>query len=201
MKKYAFTSEDGSPSYTAAPSVDDMYVEGQTYGGLICREIPLDATDQEVLSVWYWGGEWRLRPPRPDQYSVWVEGVWIDPRPLTDLQVIAHTAIVHWRNAQEANGLLFDHAGRTWDGGLIVRQRLQPVLSLPALPPGFFWTDAGNEDVPVDMPALQSLAAAHEQALVIRGFEIHARQRAMKNALDSMTRDELLAFIPDWDIP
>lgn len=116
------------------------------------------------------------------------------------LRTTAHTAIERWRDTQESEGMFFEHAGRRWDGGLIVRQRLQPVLLLPALPPGFFWTDAGNADVPMDMPALQALAAAHEQALVIRGFEIHARQRAMKNALDAMTRDELLAFAPGWPI-
>lgn len=116
------------------------------------------------------------------------------------LRTTAHAAIERWRDTQESAGMFFEHAGRRWDGGLIVRQRLQPVLLLPALPPGFFWTDAGNADVPMDMPALQALAAAHEQALVIRGFEIHARQRAMKNALDAMTRDELLAFAPGWPI-
>lgn len=140
-------------------------------------------------------------PASPGQHYVFdfETLAWIDPRALDTLRATAHAAIERWRDTQESAGLLFDHAGREWDGGLIVRQRLQPVLTLPALPPGFFWTDAANEDVPVDMLALQSLAAAHEQALVIRGFEIHARQRAMKNALETMTREQLLAFTPDWE--
>ena len=142
------------------------------------------------------------KPAQPSPHHVFDYDTkqWVDTRPLSDLQATAHTAIERWRDTQESAGMFFEHAGREWDGGLIVRQRLQPVLLLPALPPGFFWTDAGNADVPMDMPALQALAAAHEQALVIRGFEIHARQRAMKNALVTMTRDELLAFAPGWPI-
>lgn len=58
------------------------------------------------------------------------------------------------------------HDGRAWDGGLIVRQRLQPVVSLPALPSGFFWTDHDNNDVPVTLSELRDLSDAHEVALV-----------------------------------
>lgn len=123
---------------------------------------------------------------------------WIDPRTLDDLRTAAHAAIERWRDDQEHAGMKFWHARRRWDGGLVVRQRLQPVLGLAALPDGFFWTDADNSDVPISMPALQSLSAAHEQALVLRGFEIHARQRAMKAEIADMDRAELLAFAPGW---
>lgn len=123
---------------------------------------------------------------------------WIDPRTLDDLRTAAHAAIERWRDDQEHAGMKFWHAGRRWDGGLVVRQRLQPVLGLAALPDGFFWTDADNSDVPISMPALQSLSAAHEQALVLRGFDIHARQRAMKAEIADMDRAALLAFAPGW---
>lgn len=82
-----------------------------------------------------------------------------------------------------------------------MRQRMQPVLGLPTLPEGFFWTDALNNDVPMDMASLQLLASAHEQALVVRGFQIHARQRAMKESLGTMTRQQLLDFTPGWEDP
>lgn len=123
---------------------------------------------------------------------------WIDPRTLDDLRTAAHAAIERWRDDQERAATKFWHAGRRWDGGLVVRQRLQPVLGLDALPDGFFWTDADNTDVPINMTALQSLSAAHEQALVLRGFEIHARQRAMKAEIEAMDRAALLAFAPGW---
>lgn len=111
----------------------------------------------------------------------------------------ARAAVEAWRDAQEQARMQFEHAGRAWDGGLAVRARMQPVLSLPGLPDGFFWTDAQNNDVPMSLPALQALNAAHEQALVMHGFQIHARQRAMKQALDSMTLEELAAFEPGWE--
>lgn len=69
-------------------------------------------------------------------------------------------------------------------------------MALPELLDGFLWTDASNNDVPMNMSNLQLLAAAHEQALVVRGFQIHARQRAMKESLGTMTRQQLLDFTP-----
>ena len=109
----------------------------------------------------------------------------------------AHARIEYWRDAQERAPIVFEHAGHTWDGGLQARQRLQPVVALDALPDGFFWTDANNTDVPVSLAELQALNAAHETAIVLRGFEIHAAQRAMKSALESMGMTDLQAFDPD----
>ena len=74
-------------------------------------------------------------------------------------------------------------------------------MALPELLDGFLWTDASNNDVPMDMASLQLLASAHEQALVVRGFQIHARQRAMKESLGTMTRQQLLDFTPGWEDP
>lgn len=114
------------------------------------------------------------------------------------LRSAARAQIEQWRDQQEHEGLTFTHDGRAWDGGLIVRQRLQPVVSLPALPPGFFWTDHDNNDVPLTLSELRELSAAHEVALVTRGFEIHARQRAMKAAVAEMDAEQLQAFAPGW---
>ena len=109
----------------------------------------------------------------------------------------AHAHIEYWRDAQERAPLVFEHAGHAWDGGLATRQRLQPVVALDALPDGFFWTDADNNDVPVSLDDLRALNAAHEAAIVLRGLEIHAAQRAMKSALESMGMTDLQAFDPD----
>lgn len=109
----------------------------------------------------------------------------------------AHARIEAWRDQQEAMPIVFPHAGREWDGGLVTRQRLQPVIALAELPPGFFWTDHANEDVPVSLADLVALNAAHEAALVLRGFEIHAAQRAMKSALQTLELTQLQAFEPE----
>ena len=70
------------------------------------------------------------------------------------------------------------------------------MVALTALPEGFFWTDAENNDVPVSLADLRAINAAHETATVMRGFEIHAGQRAMKAALELLELPELQAFGP-----
>ncbi len=115
---------------------------------------------------------------------------WEDPRTLQFFKDTAYKKIEEWRNKQENQTFQFTHAGRQWDAGLITRQRIQPVLGLSQLPEGFFWTDSNNVDVPVTMAYLQALAQAHEEALVIKGFEIHAQQRAMKNSVEAATSKE-----------
>lgn len=149
--------------------------------------------------------------------AVEVDGVWQqqwDVVPLTQQELdaiaaeaaqrrdaamqAARTAIEQWRDAQERASMVFQHAGRSWDGGLAVRARMQPLVALGAVPAGFFWTDADNNDVPTDFAALQALNLAHEQALVAQGFAIHQRQRAMKEALPTMTDEQLQAFVPGW---
>lgn len=120
------------------------------------------------------------------------------PADVEALRSAARAQIEQWRDQQENEGITFVHDGREWDGGLIVRQRLQPVVSLPALPPGFFWTDRDNNDVPLTLSELRELSDAHEVALVTRGFEIHARQRAMKAEVADMDAEQLQAFAPGW---
>lgn len=117
---------------------------------------------------------------------------------LAELRESMHARIEHWRDAQESESILFDHDGRTWDGGIATRQRLQPVISLAALPEGFIWTDAGNDDVPMDLAGLAALNAAHEAALVAQGFRIHLRQRQMKGEIETMTLEQLEGFEPGW---
>ena len=108
----------------------------------------------------------------------------------------AHASIQAWRDAEEAKPITFEYAGRVWDGGLVTRQRLQPVLALESLPEGFFWTDTGNSDVPVTLADLVALNQAHEAALVQEGFRIHALQRQMKTIIESMTLEQLQQFSP-----
>ena len=124
--------------------------------------------------------------------------IFTPPADVEALRSAARAQIEQWRDQQENAGITFMHDGRAWDGGLIVRQRLQPVVSLPALPPGFFWTDRDNNDVPLTLSELRELSAAHEVALVTRGFEIHARQRAMKAAVAEMAAEQLQAFATGW---
>ena len=116
---------------------------------------------------------------------------------IEDLRHEALEAVNAWRLREEQKDIVFDFDGSQWDGGLTTRQRLQPVLSLPELPDGFFWTDHHNNDVPVTAETLQQLNAAHEAALVAEGFRIHVAQRQMKAAIAVMEREQLEDFSPD----
>lgn len=137
------------------------------------------------------------KPIRPSKQHVfnYQTKTWEDPRSLEDFRQAAYKAIEEWRDTEENKEFVFYHAGRSWDAGLITRQRLQPVVNLSQLPDGFFWTDSDNLDVPLDMASLQLLAQAHEEALVIKVFEIHAQQRAMKNAVAAATTKEQVQSI------
>ena len=64
------------------------------------------------------------------------------------------------------------------------------------LPEGFFWTDAGNHDVPVNCTFLQQLEAAMMQAMVMHGFRIHERQRQMKSEVALLTDVNAIAEYP-----
>lgn len=114
------------------------------------------------------------------------------------LKLSTRVEIEQWRDRQEREGIVFVFNGRAWDGGVKVRERLQPVLSLKELPEGFFWTDHENNDVPMSVEELKLLSSAHEVALVQKGFEIHARQRQMKAEISNMTVQELKVFSPSW---
>lgn len=138
------------------------------------------------------------QPLTDDVLSDFGACIFTPPADVEALRSAARAQIEQWRDQQENAGITFMHDGRAWDGGPIVRQRLQPVVSLPALPPGFFWTDRDNNDVPLTLSELRGLSAAHEVALVTRGFEIHARQRAMKAAVAEMDAEQLQSFAPGW---
>lgn len=118
---------------------------------------------------------------------------------VADLREQLAADINTWRDEQENSPILFDHAGREWDGGLVVRTRLQPVVAMVAVPEGFYWTDAANEDVPMDINAVRDLNAAHEAAIVARGWAIHARQRQMKaEVAELQTAEALQGYVVGW---
>ncbi|HFW4264642.1 TPA: DUF4376 domain-containing protein, partial [Salmonella enterica subsp. diarizonae serovar 61:r:-] len=67
------------------------------------------------------------------------------------------------------------------------------------LPPGFFWTDANNEDVPVTVDDLLAIDAGMTQAMVVQGFKIHERQRQMKKDIDELTKvGDILNYSVGW---
>ncbi|EJN0653067.1 DUF4376 domain-containing protein [Salmonella enterica] len=95
-----------------------------------------------------------------------------------------------WRDVQENGNYPFELNGHRWDCGKVSQSRLSPVVAVArtgALPPGFFWTDADNTDVPLTVDELVILEGAMQQNMVQQGFKIHERQRQMKDEVAVLT--------------
>ena len=72
MKKFVFLNPDGIPSYTATPADDSHYQDGIVFNDMLCKEVPFDTSDTEILERWYWKGEEiKVRPLRPGDFYAW----------------------------------------------------------------------------------------------------------------------------------
>ncbi|EAA4709011.1 DUF4376 domain-containing protein [Salmonella enterica] len=114
----------------------------------------------------------------------------VTPEMLTAAKQAKHAEINAWRDAQENGNILFTLNDHKWDCGKASQTRLAPVVAVAksgALPPGFFWTDADNIDVPMAPDELTALEAAMQQNMVLQGFKIHERQRQMKEEVEALT--------------
>ncbi|WP_411567500.1 DUF4376 domain-containing protein [Salmonella enterica] len=107
-----------------------------------------------------------------------------------------------WRNIQENGSVTFTWNNHSWDASKASQDRLAPVLIVAKssqLPPGFFWTDASNEDVPVTLDDLTAIDAGMTQAMVVQGFKIHERQRQMKKDISELTKvSDILNYPVGW---
>ena len=80
MHKIALIKENGEVTNICSTQLDDMYVDGQTYGDLLAKHLPLDADNQEYINYRYWdyeGGQWQTRQGRTGGYMVWVNNAWV----------------------------------------------------------------------------------------------------------------------------
>ncbi|EJA5983765.1 DUF4376 domain-containing protein [Salmonella enterica] len=113
-----------------------------------------------------------------------------------------HNEINVWRDIQENGNYPFTLNGHRWDCGKASQSRLGPVVSVAkesGLPPGFFWTDADNIDVPMTADELTALEAAMQQNMVLQGFKIHERQRQMKEEVDALTDYQVIKdYVVGW---
>ncbi|EKF5023961.1 DUF4376 domain-containing protein [Salmonella enterica] len=126
----------------------------------------------------------------------------VTPEMLSAAKQAKHAEINAWRDAQESGSIIFTLNGHRWDCGKASQARLAPVVAVAksgSLPPGFFWTDADNIDVPVTPEELTALEAAMQQNMVIQGFKIHERQRGMKEEVDKLTDYKAIKdYIVGW---
>ncbi|ECI3332262.1 DUF4376 domain-containing protein [Salmonella enterica subsp. diarizonae] len=114
----------------------------------------------------------------------------VTPEMIQSAKDAKHAEINNWRDAQENGSIIFTLNGHRWDCGKASQTRLAPVVAVAksgTLPPGFFWTDADNIDVPMTADELTALEVAMQQNMVLQGFKIHERQRQMKEEVDKLT--------------
>lgn len=128
-----------------------------------------------------------------DQYDP-ETGAFTAPQPpsLNTLRLAARATINAWRDAQEDAG--FEAIGHAWDSTPRSREKLTAVVMAGQGSPLGTWTSAADEDVPVTADDLLAIYVA----MVTRGAQIHARQRALKAEVETMTREQLAAFVPGW---
>ncbi|EAB6030431.1 DUF4376 domain-containing protein [Salmonella enterica] len=126
----------------------------------------------------------------------------VTPEMLTAAKQAKHAEINNWRDTQENGSIIFTLNGHRWDCGKASQTRLAPVVAVAksgALPPGFFWTDADNIDVPMTADELTALEAAMQQNMVLQGFKIHERQRQMKEEVDALTDYQVIKdYVVGW---
>ncbi|HAF5679635.1 TPA: DUF4376 domain-containing protein [Salmonella enterica] len=128
----------------------------------------------------------------------------VTPHMLTAAKAVKRREINNWRDAQENGNYPFELNGHRWDCSKDSQTRLAPVAAMAKagkLPASFFWTDAGNIDVPMTSDALIALEAAMEQNMVTQGFKIHERQRQMKKELDEITDYKAVqGYVVGWPV-
>ncbi len=126
----------------------------------------------------------------------------VTPEMLTAAKQEKHAEINAWRDAQENGNIIFTLNDHKWDCGKASQTRLAPVVAVAksgALPPGFFWTDADNIDVPMTADELTALESAMQQNMVLQGFKIHECQRQMKEEVDKLTDYKAIqGYIVGW---
>lgn len=140
-----------------------------------------------------------------------VNGILLDMTPedvlsmqqsIQTLAEIKLSEVATWRDDQEKGTV--EYLGHVWQGDSSSRDRINTTLSafsqLRTLPGGFFWTSLSNEDVPITFDQLEGLL----QAIVNKGFAIHARQRAMKTEIGQLLSNNdyvgLNNYVIDWTI-
>lgn len=111
--------------------------------------------------------------------------------------------IEKWRTGQENAHYILRFNDENWDYSKETQNRLMLAVDMAKqnnLPPGFFWTDADNHDVPMTNEKIIALSDAINSAMFQKGLQIHIRQREMKTEIEKMTNiSDILNYIPDWN--
>lgn len=111
---------------------------------------------------------------------------YVEPVTVEEAYQAKYAEINAWRDAQESDeSATVEAGGVLYDAGPSSRSRIESYLTIGTAPD--FWTSADNVDIsPFDIDMLKAI----QVAILTRGFEIHARQRALKTELDALYASE-----------
>ena len=198
MKKFLFVDDDGIPLYTASPQVDETYLNGASYGGTLCIEVPVDKDDNFLLERCYVkGGALKTRSEAPSAYHTWSldSESWLpnlDAAREAKLQQVA--AELNTRLYLPCNGFDADKVSRERISGTIAR-----LQRGDGLPNGWVgWRDAENnmhwatDDAATVLAGLTELSRAiedREQALLVASWAHKAAIAALEDIDAILTYD------------
>tara|TARA_R110000851_G_scaffold265112_2_gene417664 strand:- start:908 stop:1354 length:447 start_codon:yes stop_codon:yes gene_type:complete len=80
MNKVALIKENGEVATVCSTQLDNMYIDGEMYGDLMAKQLPLDADNQEFIQLKFWSfesGQWMARTERTGGYMVWSNNNWV----------------------------------------------------------------------------------------------------------------------------
>ncbi|EPA9244294.1 DUF4376 domain-containing protein [Yersinia enterocolitica] len=94
-----------------------------------------------------------------------------------------------WRLEQEAQSIIFEYAGRTWNADQQSMARLSPVAAIANTNSRdvMSWGDANNKLVSLSAEQLKGLSEAMALALMKHNDRIYQRQREMKDEVAGLT--------------
>ncbi|EBE6296439.1 DUF4376 domain-containing protein [Salmonella enterica] len=175
----------------------EVQFEGEASGDGTPRYLPFTAAEHDPMDY----GRQLFADLVAGKYGE-LKPFTVTPEMIQAAKAVKHTEINAWRDRQENGNIPFTLNGHKWDCGKASQTRLAPVVAVAksgVLPPGFFWTDADNIDVPMTTDELVALESAMQQNMVLQGFKIHERQRQMKEEVDRLTTfDDVRQYTPDW---
>ena len=75
--QYALVADNGEVQHVISLGADSDYVDGQTYHGLLAKQVSNDTDPQELIETKYYRDGWQTRVARESQWQDWVDYAWV----------------------------------------------------------------------------------------------------------------------------
>lgn len=75
--QYALVADNGEVQHVISLGADSDYVDGQTYHGLLAKQVSNDIDPQELIETKYYRDGWQTRVARENQWQDWVDYAWV----------------------------------------------------------------------------------------------------------------------------